>query len=357
MSNSLTRKIENGFYEYVQKSRKVRNAHLLVDAERQGVSLKLAAGEDESGEASPDQPLYMASVGKLFTATVTGILVEQGQLSYEDSVVRHLGDRVSTLHMYKGWEHTEDITIRMLLNHTSGLYDVFPPMLKRLQKDSSASFSPKEAIDYGRKNLKTVAVPGKKFHYADTNYHLLGLIVEKVTGLPFPDVLRRHIFNPLGMDHSYFLHRSKPNDKPKDRLADFYLKNEPFTDVEGLAGIDYAGGGVVATLDDLLTFMKALTGGRIVKKETLDIMLTDTARFGLGIDYGHGLMKIKGAPLIIPKTFAMWGGIGSTGAFMFYHPSLEAYIIGNLNRHPLGPRGVRFAMFRVVRHLLKASRR
>ncbi|MBR7250003.1 serine hydrolase, partial [Klebsiella variicola] len=75
--------------------------------------------------------------------------------------------------------------------------------------------------------------------------------------------------------------------------------------------------------EDLLKIMKALVSYQLVKKETLEMMMNDKAKYGVGIDYGYGIMQFKTVPLLMPKIFNVWGHAGATGAYMFYHPKMD----------------------------------
>jgi D-alanyl-D-alanine carboxypeptidase len=114
---------------------------------------------------------------------------------------------------------------------------------------------------------------------------------------------------------------------------------------------DYAGGGITAPLEDLLKFMRALTQGRLLSPETFRKM-ESCSRFAPGIDYAYGFMKIHSVPVLMPARYASWGNAGSTGAFMFYHPGLDACLIGSLNQFRYHVKGIRF-MLRVMDILLK----
>ncbi|MFD2505117.1 serine hydrolase domain-containing protein, partial [Paenibacillus septentrionalis] len=180
----------------------------------------------------------------------------------------------------------------------------------------------------------------------------LGLIVENITEKPFHDVLRTYLYEPLNMNHSFMLHYSRPKFQSEQPVADFYIKGTRMIDHVGYAGLDYSGGGVVAPTAELLTFMKALVNHQLVKKETLDRMKNDPAKYGPGIDYGLGTMQFKSIPLLMPKKWKVWGVAGATGAYMFYHPEYETYIIGNFNDFAYERKGVMF-MFRVINILSK----
>jgi D-alanyl-D-alanine carboxypeptidase len=120
--------------------------------------------------------------------------------------------------------------------------------------------------------------------------------------------------------------------------------------MKGLAGIDYAGGGVVAPMAELLAFMKALVNGTLVSAETLERMKSDKARLFPEFDYGYGIWQVRPIPVLLPAKYRSWGVLGSTGAFMFYHPELEAYLIGTFNHGAYQKKAVRF-MFKIINAL------
>lgn len=123
-------------------------------------------------------------------------------------------------------------------------------------------------------------------------------------------------------------------------------------DYKGFAGIDYAGGSVVATNEDLLKFMKALVAGEIVSKNTLEKMKNDSTKLYFGIDYGYSIWQFKTIPVLLPEKYNCWGGFGATGAFTFYHPGLDTYLIGNFNDLSYMRKGLKF-MKKVIKKLLK----
>ena len=349
MDNNLkTSKIEALFRKQVKKDSKVKNAYLLVHSNNTGLHINLAEGSENSGVTSPQQPNYMASVGKLFTSTIIAMLYEKGLLSFKDCISQYLdSELMENLHIYNGKDYSSDIQVRHLLNQTSGLPDNFYPLLDKLLADHRFEIEPREAIEWTKNNLKPRAQPGKKTYYTDTNYHLLGLIIEKIYKKPFHAVLKELIFNPLGMKQSYMLQCSEPEEKPQAPEAGFYIDQTRLNDIKGFAGIDYAGGGIVAPLEDLLLFMEALVEHQLVSKETLEIMKNDKSKLNLGFDYGYGIWQVRPVPVLLPKKYKSWGVLGATGAFMFYHPELNAYFIGNFNHIAWQKKCVRF-MFKVM---------
>ena len=350
--------LEKRFRKVVRKDKNIHNAYLLIESERQDIHLNLAEGSTGNVTAHPDQPYFIASVDKLFTSVLIGRLVEQGKLSYDDSLAIYLdADLLQNLHTYKGTEYTNEIQIKHLLNHTSGLYDFVEDRPKQgtrsinLLLDTSSQFkTPQDIIQWSKENLTARFPPGKGFHYSDTGYYLLGLIIEEITKTPYYSALSDYIFRPLGMNHTYMLQRSEPIRKNEYPVADCYVNNVNITQNISL-GIDHAGGRIVATSGDLLTFMKALVNYELIHKGTMEKM-KDWSKFQVGIDYGYGLMNFKTIPLFMPKKFNVWGNAGSTGSFMFYHPEMDAYLIGSLNRFRYHRKGI-MLMFKMIDSLLK----
>jgi D-alanyl-D-alanine carboxypeptidase len=346
------------FRKTVQKDAKIHNAYLLVDARKQGLHLNLAEGRSGDIPAHPEQPVFMASVGKLFTAVLAGILFEQKKLSFDDPLIKHV-DAVllENLHVYQGVDYTSEICLRHLLNHTSGLYDYFEdkprqgqPMLKTILGEPERAWTPQEIVTWSKENLKPRFPPGQGFHYSDTGYHLLGLAIESAAGVPFTQALNRYIFEPTGMSRAYLLHHSQPLQKSPYPTAGVYLGKENVIGYRSLSA-DFAGGGVTAPMEELFSFMKALVNGSLLSPTTLGKM-RDWARFSIGIDYGYGIMNFTTVPVLMPKKYNAWGNAGSTGSFLFYHPEQDAYLVGSLNQFRYHTKGIRL-MLRVIDLLRK----
>ena len=330
--NQAAASIEAMFRKQVSKDKNVKNAYLLVHSDPKDIHINLAEGATGGVPADPRQPNYMASVGKLFTSTIVGILHQQGTLSFDDRIAEHLDqDLLNGLHVHNGVDHTNEIRIKHLLNQTSGLADNFEPLLDELLADPDFKITPREAIQWVKKNSEAHFAPGAGFLYTDTNYHLLGLIIEKRTGLPFHEALKQYIYQPLEMKHSSMLHYSESMEICSFPIADFYARGTRLNEVEAYGSLDYAGGGVVAPPEDLLKFMQALVSYQLVSEDTLQTMMATRNRFTIGIQYGYGIWHITPVPVLMPKRYASWGAAGATGAFLFYHPEMDAYFIGTFN--------------------------
>jgi D-alanyl-D-alanine carboxypeptidase len=352
--------IEESFRRKVRKDKHIHNAYLLVHSERLGIDLKIAEGSTGSMPAHPNQPYYVASISKLFTSVLFGILAQKQMVSFEDLISAYVdSDLLHNLHTYKGINYTNDIKIKHLLNHTSGLNDFMEDtpiqgksMIDLIFDEPSRSWTPQSVIQWSKESLKSHFPPGRGFHYSDTGYHLLGLIVENITEMPYHEALRQYIFEPCGMVHSSFAHYSKPMETSEYPLARLYGRNIDITHYRSLS-IMFAGGGVISTTTDMLKFMQALAHHQILKKETFEKM-KDWAKFFVGIDYGYGLMNVKTVPIIMPKKYNVWGNAGSTGTFMFYHQATDTYLIGGLHHMQYSRKGL-MLMFKIIDKLVKSD--
>ncbi|MBC6988697.1 serine hydrolase domain-containing protein [Hymenobacter sp. BT491] len=225
-----------------------------------------------------DRTVYaLASVTKIFTATLIMQLVEQGKLSLQDPVAQYVDS------LPESW-HT--ITIRHLLNHTSGIRNHFMnPAWATLEK---AHLSPQQAVVKVAAALPLAFRPGEQYAYSVTGYLLLGMVVQKVTGRPFEEYITRTLFAPLHMQQTQFgdYRTVIPN-----RSSTIYTyQNGPFetwTFTYGNAGFTAAG--LNSTTTDLAKFFTALHGGALLSPASLDSLFTPTRLpSGQMVDYGLG---------------------------------------------------------------------
>ena len=194
--STTSQRIATLFDQRVKSDKNIHNAHLLVHSDGNHLHLNLAGGNAKNTAGNfiqMGQPVFMASVGKLFTAILIGMLCEQGKLSFDFRICDLLEpDLLNGLHVFSGINYSDQIRLKHLLNHTSGLPDYFedkpargPGMVERILTEPERIYQPREIINWSKENLKSRFPPGKGFHYSDTGYHLLGLVIEAVTGMPF----------------------------------------------------------------------------------------------------------------------------------------------------------------------------
>jgi CubicO group peptidase (beta-lactamase class C family) len=299
------------------------------------------ADEAKGVKLTPDTPFYLASITKLFTAVTVMQLYEDGLLALDDPIARHLpAALIDGIHTYKGVDYTNRIQIQHLLSHTSGIPDYYEKAPKGgrsffeiLLAEPDREWSVEDTVQWARDKLKPSFTPGKKAEYSDTNFQLLGFIIEAVTGRALHEVYLENIFKPLGMMHSYLHGRSEPIEVPGSTPARIYYKDMDITSHKAFAS-SWADGGLVSTMKDCLVFLKALNDGRLLKdKATLDLM-HNWRPIQFPLKYGFGSMYFKLSWFMSPFSSvpAIWGHSGSTGSFLFYCEALDLYMVGSLNQ-------------------------
>ncbi len=330
------KRIVNTFEKKAAKSTS-NTAILLVHSETADLHLKTAFNRDSSVEVHPDQPYHFASIGKTVTSAVIGLLFEQGLLDFGDLIEKYLDEGIlSGLHIYKGVDYSRQITIRQLLNHTSGLADYYVDKNKAgisladlMIREPERFWTPESTVEWTKKELNPRFAPGGGFHYSDTNYQLLGLIIQRITGLELHEAYRRFIFHPLGMKNSYLLFFEGPGEPSAYTMIDMFHEGVNLSTARSIS-MSWAGGGIVSTSEDMLRFHKALVKNHLLRKETLDRMF-DLARMNPQIRYGYGIMVFHYP--FMSRQYDLWGNSGSIGAFLYYNEALDLHMIGSFHRN------------------------
>ena len=225
----------------------------------------------------------IGSLTKQFTAAATMLLVEEEKLSLNDRILSYVDSTSGN------WSA---ITVRQLLTHTSGIKDYTG--VKELKKKMKQEFlDPKEVIQV-MQALPLNFQPGEKHGYSNTNYFLLGLIITRVSGQPYQKFMEDRIFRPTGM-----ISTRLTNGKAAPDLAQGYKYTGEKADYMKVT----SDGGIISTSADLITWMNAFFGGKVIKKESLAEVLTPlTLNSGDHVDYGLGWIvttdKFSGKELI-----------------------------------------------------------
>ena len=275
----------------------------------------------------------------MFTASAIAILKDKGKLNFSDKIEKHLSnDVLKGLHILENIDSSKEITIAQLLQHTSGLPDYFedttkdgsPNVISELFMNPNKFWTPKECIQFTKEKMKPLFFPGKGYHYSDTEYVLLGLIIEEVSGKSLEDFFKEFIFKPIGMQNTAMFLRSQPLKKTQ-KIAEFYFNDTEISTFKSISA-DWAGGGIVSTTKDLITFQKALFSNNLLSPKTFMLMQSWIPET-IGMYYGFGLRKIdlKELSPLLPN-LELIGHTGSTGSFLFYCPQLDTHISGTLNQ-------------------------
>jgi D-alanyl-D-alanine carboxypeptidase len=178
--------------------------------------------------------------------------------------------------------------------------------------------------------MKPLFIPGTGYSYSDTGYILLGLIIENISGMDLHDFFKLHIFKPLNMNNTYMHLRNEPI-LPTENMVELYVNNLEISTFKSLS-LDWAGGGLVSTAQDLNRFQVALFNHGFLKAETLKKM-QKWKQESKGLYYGYGLRKVRTSERFPYLTnLSLIGHTGSTSSFMFYCPELDIYLSGTFNQ-------------------------
>lgn len=240
-----------------------------------------------------DHYFRVGSATKTFTAKAALLLYQDGHFQLDDSVESLLPDleEFSSL-------HGSGITVRMLMNHTSGLADyVGVPygdtyLFYMMIDDPLRAWRPEElvkvSVDYGLQS-----VPGEAFSYSNTNYILLGLIIEKLSGKSYEAFVKKRLIDPLGLEHTFVPESEAFSgdyahgyfEKDSDGKLYDYSAQSP-TSV-------WSAGNIVSTVTDLLIWLESLIGGELLSEEIRDEQFDFEVADGFG--YGLGVASMDGA--------------------------------------------------------------
>jgi CubicO group peptidase (beta-lactamase class C family) len=286
------------------------------------------ANLEERVPATPDTNYRLASVTKQFTAMAIMLLAERGKLSYDQKIE----DFFPAL---PAWSRV--VTLRQLLNHTSGIMDYedaapAPPPDPIAPRDQ---LKEPDVLRIMQKLERTYFEPGTEWRYSNSGYVLLGIVVEKVSGMTFPRFLKQNIFDPLGMTHTVAYQegisvvRKRAYGYSKEG-ARFVRHDQSQT--SALLG----DGGVYSSIDDLAKWDRGLADMRLVKPETWKQAVTSgVLKSGKKTNYGFAwrLEPYRGHTL--------WSHDGDTVGFrttILRFPDDRLTVVLLLNREDLDSR-------------------
>ena len=204
-----------------------------------------------------DTHFNIASVSKQFTAVAVLQLVQEGKISLDDPVSQYFPEFESDI-----WK---EVSIRHLLSHSSGIPDVRADILTREQRvfgDEELSIEYMKTLDYRH------FAPGTAYEYMNPTYTLLGFLIEKVSGEPFTDYVQKHIFNPAGMDGTYYFDR---NDERPDAAHGYIYDNgwKEYDFGEETFFATRPDGGIYTTTHEFVKWEKALREGKVLSPDLL----------------------------------------------------------------------------------------
>ena len=273
---------------------------------------------------------YLQSVSKTYMAVAILKLFEQGRINLDDDISKYLSSSSIGNLADKG------ITVRMLMNHTSGIPDYVssPDYLKFVMGNLYDHFDVQVFIDF-IKNSPLDFEPSSDYSYSNTNYVLLSMIGDKITGdhMTFMDEV---IFTPLNLKETYYLTGENYLDIPNIVSSYWDVLNiEKPIDVSTIQKINVSSlrgdDGLVCSTRDAIKFLRGLVEGNLLKKSTLELMQEWVIKDGAK-RYGLGLIHYD-----LGDTYGIGhsgGGLGA-GCFLMYLPKMDAYIFVAINFNTL----------------------
>ncbi len=286
-----------------------------------------------------DDGSYIGSITKMFTAVAALQLVDEGKISLDDRLAKFRPD----------FPRAEQITVRQLLNHSSGIDDPYvhlymKPMEEMLQA-LEHQWTPEEMIAWAAR-LDPQFEPGAGYFYSSVNFDLVGRIIESVTGGELHTEVRTRICDRVGLDATWFAGRDTPR-RPVEIVGyigqtDFWPNSSMFGELGPCSDLDdpvqdWASGAIMSNTRDMLLFFEALRSGKLLSDESLDSMMTFINKADGSVlaeqysrsGYGLGLMST------VRPEFRMIGHGGMYNGYtaqLWYVPATDITVALLVNR-------------------------
>lgn len=317
-----------------------------------------------AGNMNVNDRYFIASVTKLYVTAIVLRLIEDGQLALQDKISDYLPEKYCNgIHVLDGIDYSDDLTICHLISNTSGLPDYF---FHKQEKGRTAADELMEGADEEWPIDKTIEVikklkpdfkpgaksflPGtkRKAAYSDTNYQLLGKIIEQITKKTIGDVFEEYIFSELNFKNTY-VYKDTEDDAP----APFYYGSNQLWLPRYMTSIGPEGG-IVSTVDEVMVFLIEFFKGRFFPAHKINSLKEWNVIFpppGLFL-FGTGLEKLWVPWIVSPikhpgEIIGFWG---QTGSFAFYNPKSDLYLCGTTNQiDGRGHRAATSAMLKVIK--------
>ena len=262
----------------------------LIHRDDKTTAVAVGARNSDGDPITGDTEFHMASISKIFVATMVMQLVDEGTVDLDSPIKDYLPDLAID----------GDPTVRQVLGHRSGFVEhLNPSFLAMVSEDPSKNYSPDEV-------LATVAgvpagEPGGDFEYANTNYIVLGLLIETLTGDTIDEALQARVAEPLGLTHTRFTvgDSTYADDTAAPWTSLGELAGEPDFEYTALRSASWAAGSLVSTPGDLQQFLTALMASELTSESALEQMKPKPGEpYGLGIESGDYLLGLEGRPFM-----------------------------------------------------------
>ncbi|MDP2796554.1 MAG: serine hydrolase domain-containing protein [Methanoregula sp.] len=319
----------------------------IIKADVPGIQIEISSPEwtwnSAAGNASlspgiparPGMRFLIASVTKVFTSVAVQKLAEEGKLSLNDPIDRWLPPDVS-----QKIPNSLMITVRQLLDHTSGIADYDEMGIIDTELDSPDTTVPYQVSMSQGINNSPLYPPGAGYTYSNVNYILLTLIIDKAAGVPYEDYLTRNIFVPAGMNDT-FIHRTNLIPGPHMECLDTIGNTSAMKDYSNIyIQFDRGAGDIVSTAADLNRFHHALRTGQLIGRQSLTAMqeptsqsvvvspLPDSGTVTTGYGLGYSIMSIPSYNLTL---YGHLGGYPGSHTIWYYWEEKDTHISMNVN--------------------------
>lgn len=285
---------------------KTTNALLSVRDEKCGTSVYVA-GKVET--ANKDSLWRIASITKTYVSALILTLVRDDLLALDDPMSKFVADVPGT----------KDVTVKMLLNHTSGIFSYTSD--KAFFADRHRAWTPRELVDLATKHAPTNA-PGAKWSYSNTNYILLGMIAESAGGKQIAELLHTRVLEPAGLKAT-FLDGAEPL---TGTLAKGFSGKTDVTLLNHMSG-PWTAGAMVASGGDLAEWIYALHGTTKVLKADEQAILRTGVEAGDGVSYGLGVLILDRSQTGgAGPAYGHDGGIDGFSSIALYFPEKKTSI-------------------------------
>jgi D-alanyl-D-alanine carboxypeptidase len=321
-----------------------------------GKSFGLAAGYSDLRAKTPMRPtdlMLSGSVGKTYAAAVAMQLVKEGKFALDDKIEKYLGREP----WFSRLPNAKDITIRQLMTHTSGLvrYEFKDQFTKDLTANPDKVWKPRELVAYILDSQAPFEA-GKGWDYSDTNYIVLGMIMEKVTGKKFYDLAQKRVLAPLKLANT----RPSASRTIKGLVQGYAGPDNPFGGKDAVLEngkfiinpqFEWTGGGFASTTEDLARWAKMMYEGKGFPPAMLPEMLNGVSAPMLGRETKYGLGVII-RPTRAGLTYGHSGFFPGYMTDMMYFPELKVAVAVQVNTSV--PQNLGKSLGRVLVELIEA---
>jgi D-alanyl-D-alanine carboxypeptidase len=278
---------------------------------------------DRNLPATRDTTFVVGSITKTFVTAAVMELKEDGDLSIDDPLSDWL----------PSFPNAQNITLAQLMSHTSGLFDYFQHADYNLRvfNEPDHAWTPEEILsDFSR---KPYCDPGACYQYSNTNFVLLGMVLEEETGKELSDVLRERFFDPLELDETFSQCEAPP---PSGSARGYLVRPEravglddgtDYRPTKSAATVACAAGDIVSTSTDLADWARALYGGDLLEPDSLALMTAYTDYPGESYGMGTRTRVVEGVRL-----FGHTGSLRGFDAAMWHAPEVDLTMVVLTNR-------------------------